>query len=57
MRLSRRLTYTCRHDLPLVIGGLPLVIIYVAERLAGVDPDHSVTIALIALAVLLGGYG
>jgi hypothetical protein len=54
---SEPLRYACRHDVALVLGGLPVLAVFVAGSLARRSLDGMTTVALVALVVLLGGYG
>ena len=46
-----------RQLIPYPRGGLPVLVIFSLERLAGVDDDGSATGALVGLVLLLGGFG
>jgi hypothetical protein len=54
---SEPLRYACRHDFALLLGGLPVLTVFVAGSAARQSLDGMATVALLALVVLLGGYG
>ncbi len=43
---SSRVGYACRHDLALVLGGLPVLLVFVLERVAGLEVSRSATLLL-----------
>ncbi len=51
------LRYACRHDVALVLGGLPVLVVYLVVAAARRSVDGAATVALVGLVVLLGGYG
>jgi type IV secretory pathway VirB2 component (pilin) len=56
-RLWQRLRHAFHHDVLLVVGGLPIVIVFGLEIAAGVDSDLATDIALALLVALLGAFG
>jgi hypothetical protein len=55
--LWQRVAHGTQHGGILLLGGLPVLVIFSLERLAGVDDDGSATGALVGLVLLLGGFG
>jgi hypothetical protein len=55
--LLERVVHGVQHGGMLLLGGLPVLVVFGAERLAGVDEDGSATGALVGLVLLLGGFG
>ncbi len=55
--LVERIAHGVQHGLMLLLGGLPVLVVFGVERLAGVDDDASATGALVGLVLLLGGFG
>jgi hypothetical protein len=56
-RLTERVSHACRHDVTLLLGGLPVIAIFAVGRLAGLGADKGADIALLAPILLLGGFG
>jgi hypothetical protein len=56
-RLTERLAHGTWHATILLLGGLPVIVVFSLERLAGVDEDGSATGALVGLTLLLGVIG
>jgi hypothetical protein len=55
--LWQRIAHGARHGGILLLGGLPVLVVFGVERLAGVDDDGSGTGSLVGLVLLLGGFG
>ena len=51
-----RASHAFRHDIFLLVGGLPILVIFAVERAIGIGPDRAATYALIAATALLGGF-
>jgi len=56
-RLGERLAHGTRHAAILLLGGIPVIVVFGLERAAGVDEDGSATGALVGLTLLLGIIG
>ena len=56
-RLVERVAHGSRHAAILLLGGVPVLVVFGIERLAGVDTDGSATGALAGLILLLGVLG
>jgi hypothetical protein len=56
-RLWRRLQHAFTQDVLLLVGGLPIVIVFALECAAGVTTDVGANVALALLIVLLGTFG
>ena len=52
-RLGERLAHGTRHAAILLLGGIPVIVVFGLERAAGVDEDGSATGALVGLTLLL----
>ncbi len=57
LRLSSRLRHACGKDVVLVVGGMPIVLVFAVERAAGVGVDVGVDVVLALLIALLGVFG
>jgi hypothetical protein len=57
LRLSQRVRHACGHDVFLLFGGLPILLVFAVARAAGADTDVGADIALAAPILLLGGFG
>ncbi len=55
--LVERIAHGAQHGGMLLLGGLPVLVIFGLERLAGVDDNGGATGALVGLVLLLGGFG
>ncbi|MEP6651596.1 MAG: hypothetical protein ABJA74_17035 [Lapillicoccus sp.] len=55
--LFERISHGGRHAAVLLLGGLPALVVFGVERLAGIDDDGSATGAMVGLVLLLGGFG
>ena len=56
-RLGERLAHGTRHAAILLLGGIPVIVVFGLERVTGVDEDGSATGALVGLTLLLGIIG
>lgn len=55
--MGERIMHGTRNAAMLLLGGLPVLVVFGMEELVGVDDDGSATDALVALTILLGGFG
>ena len=56
-RLWKRLENACLHDVLLLVGGIPVVVLFTVETIAGLNTNVGADIALVLLIVLLGTLG
>jgi hypothetical protein len=56
-RLWERLWHACSEDVLILVGGLPIVIVFMVEIAAGLNANLGANIALALLVVLLGTFG
>lgn len=57
VRLWRRFEHACSHDVLLLVGGLPIVVVFMVETAAGVNASLGADVALGLLIALLGVFG
>lgn len=55
--LWKRFEKACSHDVLLLVGGLPLVVVFMVETAAGLNANVGADIALALLITLLGTFG
>jgi hypothetical protein len=53
-RLTERIAHGTRHAGALLLGGLPVLLVFGIERLAGINDDDSATGTVVGLVLLLG---
>ncbi|MBO0730137.1 MAG: hypothetical protein J2P57_12825 [Acidimicrobiaceae bacterium] len=56
-RLWERFEHACTRDLLVLVGGLPVVLLFIAESAAGIDASLGADIALALLVAMLGIFG
>lgn len=55
--LRDRIVHGITHASIVLLGGMPVVVIFGVEQLAGVNADDSATVAILGLIVVLGALG
>lgn len=55
--LRDRIVHGFTHASIVLLGGMPVVVIFGVEQLAGVNADDSATVAILGLIVVLGALG
>jgi len=55
--LWERFRHACSHDVLLLVGGLPIVVLFMVETAAGINADVGADVALALLIALLGTFG
>jgi uncharacterized membrane protein SirB2 len=56
-RIWKRFEHACLHDVLLLAGGIPVVVLFTLETVAGISTNLGADIALVLLIVLLGTFG
>lgn len=57
VRFWKRFEHACFHDVLLLVGGIPVVVLFTVETFAGLSANLGADIALVLLIVLLGTFG
>lgn len=52
--LWKRFEHACSHDVLLLVGGLPILLVFVVETMAGLNANLGANVALALLIALLG---
>lgn len=55
--LWERFEHACSRDVLLLVGGLPIVVVFMVETAAGINANLSADIALVLLIAMLGIFG